>query len=87
MGAGETGSTETPRGVTLEVSHPAAFGDAIRTLRHSLGLSQAELAARTGIRRTYLSQIEGGKVTEQLEAIVNLLKAMGAGITVRREAH
>lgn len=42
---------------------PATFqvdGAAIRTRRKALGLSQAQCAARAGIARAYLSQLENG---------------------------
>ena len=38
------------------------FGQAIRTRREALGLSQEKFATNVGIHRTYVSQIELGKV-------------------------
>ena len=37
------------------------FGHKVRRLRERLGLSQEELAAKTGFDRTYISLIERGK--------------------------
>src|SRR5436305_10865398 len=36
------------------------FGDAVRTRREQLGLTQEDLADKAGIHRTYLSDIERG---------------------------
>ena len=36
------------------------FGDAVRSRREELGLTQEELAAEVGIHRTYLSDVERG---------------------------
>jgi len=36
------------------------FGDAVRTRREELGLTQEELAADVGIHRAYLSDVERG---------------------------
>ena len=36
------------------------FGDAVRSRREQLGLTQEDLADKAGIHRTYLSDIERG---------------------------
>ena len=36
------------------------FGDAVRTRREELGMTQEDLADKAGIHRTYLSDIERG---------------------------
>lgn len=38
------------------------FGEAVRTRREALGLSQEAFADKAGIHRTYVSSIERGKV-------------------------
>lgn len=47
------------------------FGRAVRNRRHSLGLSQEELAERAGLHRNYIGGIERG---ERNLALINLEK-------------
>jgi len=62
----------------------ASLGSAIRHFRLQGGLSQAELAARTGLNRTYLSDLEQGKETEQVRRILRVLKELGVRMTLER---
>ena len=44
---------------------PDSLGSAIRHYRLLAGLTQAELAKQSGLNRSYLSELESGKETEQ----------------------
>ncbi len=48
------------------IYRPDSLGDAIRHYRTEAGPTQAELAELTGLHRSYLSELETGKETEQL---------------------
>jgi transcriptional regulator with XRE-family HTH domain len=61
---------------------PASIGAAIRHYRTGVGLTQAELAARAGIQRSYLSELESGKETEQLKRIFRVLRQLGVRMTL-----
>ncbi len=50
-----------------------AFGEYLRGLRKSAGLSQRDLAQQAGIDFTYLSKIENGRVDPPGEATMRLL--------------
>ena len=63
---------------------PASLGAAIRHYRKQAGLSQAELAARAGINRTYLSDLERGRETEQVKRILRTLKQLGVRMTLEK---
>ncbi len=63
----------------------ASIGPAIRHYRTEAGLTQAELAERCGITRTYLSRLEQGNETEQLRRILVVLGELGVRATLRRE--
>ncbi len=55
------------------------FGETVRQLRISKGLSQRELAARVNRNFTYISKIEAGKVPPPAEeVIIALADALGA---------
>lgn len=64
------------------VYNAEALGQAIRHFREQAGLTQAELAEQVGIQRSYLAELEAGKVTEQTRRLVSLLRALGARIVV-----
>ena len=61
------------RRVTADVRE--RFGDAVRTRREALGLTQEDLADRAGIHRTYLSDVERGTRNVSL---VNVERVAGA---------
>lgn len=61
---------------------PASLGAAIRHYRRQAGLSQAELAERTGLHRSYLSALEQGRETEQLRRILRVLKQLGVRMSL-----
>jgi len=55
---------------------PAAFANAVKTLRHEKGLSQEEFADRAGIDRTYVSGIERARRNPSLKAIGRIADAL-----------
>jgi transcriptional regulator with XRE-family HTH domain len=71
-------------GHPFRVYTPALLGSAIRHYRHQAGLSQAELAERTGLNRTYLSNLEQGHETEQVKRILRVLKQLGVRMTLEK---
>jgi transcriptional regulator with XRE-family HTH domain len=78
-------SQHNPRdGNPFRIYTPASFGVAIRHYRHQAGLSQAELAERTGLNRTYLSDLEQGRETEQVRRILRVLKQLGVRMSLER---
>lgn len=61
---------------------PASLGDAIRHYRTEAGLTQAQLAEMAGLQRSYLSELETGKETEQLKRTLRVLKQLGVRMTL-----
>ena len=59
-----------------------AFGAAIRRARLSQHLSQAELAARAGVGRQWLSELERGKRTAELGRALAVVNALGLVLTI-----
>lgn len=59
-----------------------SLGDAIRHYRNAAGLTQAELAEAVGVRRSYLSELEQGKETEQLTRVLRILRQLGVRMTI-----
>jgi transcriptional regulator with XRE-family HTH domain len=52
------------------------FGERVRKLRQSQGLSQEELAFKAGVHRTYLGGIERGERNLALKNIVSIARAL-----------
>jgi HTH-type transcriptional regulator / antitoxin HipB len=50
---------------------------AVRGRRKDLGLSQAELAARSGVSRKWVYEFEAGKPTAELRLILRVIDALG----------
>mgnify|MGYP001568718362 CR=1 FL=1 len=53
------------------------FGKAVRNERERQGISQEELAHRSGLHRTYIGGVESGERNLGLENIVRIAKALG----------
>lgn len=53
-----------------------AFGELVRKYRHKLGISQEELAFRSGLHRTYVGSVERGERNLSLENIFVFAKAL-----------
>jgi transcriptional regulator with XRE-family HTH domain len=54
----------------------AAFGDRLRTLRLSAGLSQEQLGEAADLDRTYISSTERGRRNISLTAITQIASAL-----------
>jgi transcriptional regulator with XRE-family HTH domain len=52
------------------------FGDRVRGFRDSLGYSQATLAERSGLHRTFISDIERGARNSSLKTLDKLARAL-----------
>ncbi|MFK7989241.1 MAG: helix-turn-helix domain-containing protein [Sandaracinaceae bacterium] len=57
------------------------LGQRIRELRLAAGLTQAELARRTGIHRPNIARVEAGRHTPSLETLSRLANAIGVPTT------
>lgn len=71
--------------VIFRVSDAASFGAAVREFRIRQGLSQTQLSQLAGIHRTYLSDLERGQTTEQLERLVALFDRLGVRIMLAQD--
>ncbi len=60
----------------MDISVQARLGHAIREERHRSGLSQEELATKSGQHRTYISGIERGRRNVSLVALCKLAEGL-----------
>lgn len=61
----------------------ASLGAAIKHYRAKAGLSQAELAERAGLHRSYLSALEQGRETEHMRRLFRVLRELGVRISLQ----
>jgi HTH-type transcriptional regulator/antitoxin HipB len=68
---------------TTRIDNPNGFGPLIRERRKELGLNQTELAdvAHTTLR--FVSELERGKPTAQLDGVLRVLAALGIELEAR----
>jgi HTH-type transcriptional regulator / antitoxin HipB len=60
----------------LKLRTPADVGALIRDRRRTLGLDQAELAERIGVKRLWVNQVERGKPGASLGLVLRALAAV-----------
>ncbi len=68
------------RGASIPIDG-ARLGARLRELRLEAGLTQAELARRTGIHRPNIARVEAGRHTPSLETLARLAAAIGVPTT------
>ncbi len=59
------------------------MGMCIRELRRARGLTQARLAELAGASRRWVGQVEQGKTSAELGALLRTLRVLGADLHVR----
>jgi HTH-type transcriptional regulator / antitoxin HipB len=69
-----------PIGKTVQSA--SDVGRTIRTARRAQGLTQAELARRCRVGQRFISELENGKPTVQLELTLRVLAALGISLGI-----
>lgn len=67
----------------VRISNPADAGAAVRAARHATGLTQAELAARAGVGRQWLVNLERGHQRAELGKTLAVLNTLGIMLATR----
>ena len=68
--------------MTITIDTPLSLGQAARTARKQLGLTQPQLALAAGVGVRFIVDMEAGKPTLRLENVLRVLHALGAKLTV-----
>lgn len=66
----------------MEGNTPVQISDRLRSLRESLGYTQAEVAARSGLSAPFVSTIESGRVDLRMSTVTRYLDAIGSTLEV-----
>lgn len=64
------------------IETPAALGQAARSARKNLGLTQPQLALAAGVGVRFIVELEAGKPTLRLESVLRVLHALGGRLSV-----
>ena len=56
-------------------------GNRIKELRNKLGISQEELAFRSGVHRTYIASLEVGKRNISIATLEKIVKALEVSLS------
>lgn len=65
------------------VRSPKQFGAALRRFRKDRALTQIQLAKRTGLRQSTISQLENGLETIKLTTVMELIRALDLELVVQ----
>lgn len=64
----------------ITIHSPEQLGQALRTARKQLGLTQPQLALAAGVGVRLIVELEAGKPTLQLEKVLQVIDALGGEI-------
>jgi HTH-type transcriptional regulator/antitoxin HipB len=66
------------------VSTPQDLARTVRATRQELGLTQDDLALASGTGRRFIGDLENGKPTVRLDAVLAVVAALGLRVELRR---
>ncbi|WP_445370548.1 helix-turn-helix transcriptional regulator [Methylomonas sp. HW2-6] len=64
----------------INIQSTQQLGQALRTARKQLGLTQSELALAAGVGVRFIVDLEAGKPTVRLETVMRVIDALGGQI-------
>lgn len=64
----------------INIQSTQQLGQALRTARKQLGLTQSELALAAGVGVRFIVDLEAGKPTVRLETVMRVIEALGGQI-------
>lgn len=59
------------------INNPATFANLVRTSRIENGITQVELATRSGMSQRWVQRLEAGEITPSLTAMISVLGVIG----------
>ncbi|MBQ6314514.1 MAG: helix-turn-helix transcriptional regulator [Mogibacterium sp.] len=67
-----------------KIQNTSDIGRAIRTRRRELGYTQAFLAEYAGVSTSFISELENGKPTVQLDKVMYIISLLGMDLVIAR---
>ena len=68
----------------MKINNTKTLGETIRARRKELHYTQAYLAELTGLSVTFISDVERGKTTAEIEKIIRLINVLGLNLLVEK---
>lgn len=68
----------------MKINNTQTLGETIRARRKELHYTQAYLAEFTGLSVTFISDVERGKTTAEIEKIIRLINVLGLNLLVEK---
>lgn len=68
--------------MNTHIKNAASFGAALRSRRKELGLTQAQISRLSGFSVSFISDLENGKPTAELEKVLCLASILTLDVTV-----
>ena len=68
----------------MKITDSKSLGATIRARRKELEYTQAYLAEFTGLSVTFISDVERGKPTAEIEKVIRLINILGMDITIEK---
>lgn len=65
------------------IDGPVGLGSLVRSIRRQKGLTQADLAAASGTGRRFIVELEQGKPTCRVGAVLHVLRMLGLVLEAR----
>ena len=66
----------------IPANTPHELGQAVRSTRKKLGLTQPQLALAAGVGVRFIVEIEGGKPTLRMEHVLRVLHSLGGSLCI-----
>ncbi len=70
----------------MKLSNASEFGNAIKTRRKQLGYTQAYISDVTGFSTSFISDLENGKKTAELEKSLFIANLLGLDIEIKERS-
>jgi y4mF family transcriptional regulator len=64
------------------IKSPQELGDALRSARKQLGLTQPQLALAAGVGVRFIVDLESGKPTVRFDSVMRVIEALGGVISL-----
>ena len=68
----------------MKINNTKTLGETIRARRKELHYTQAYLAEFTGLSVTFISDVERGKTTAEIEKIIRLINVLGLNLLIEQ---
>ena len=68
----------------MKITDSKSLGQAIRTRRKELGYTQGYLSNFTGLSITFISDVENGKPTAEIEKTIRLINILGLDLSIEK---